>query len=141
MQGPPESRCQTARPTKTIMNHSGERRMAPVRRFACCVAICAASLTATGVSADDAAVEQRLNDVYTQLRRTLTPAEKEALKQEELRWLNERERVSRGDPRRTELTEERIPISFSPLTPVFLGAARSEPPPPPPTRSTPKSPP
>jgi hypothetical protein len=28
------------------------------------------------VSADDATVEQRLNDVYTQLRRTLTPAEK-----------------------------------------------------------------
>jgi hypothetical protein len=53
--------------------------MAPVRRFACCVAICAASLAAAGVSADDAAVEQPLNDVYTQLRRTLTPAEAHSL--------------------------------------------------------------
>jgi hypothetical protein len=43
--------------------------------------ICAACLLAAGVNADDSALEQRLNDVYTQLRRTLTPPEKEALKQ------------------------------------------------------------
>jgi hypothetical protein len=62
------------------------------------------------VNADDAALEQRLNDVYSQLRRTLTQAGKEALKQEELHWLNEPERFSRSDPRRTEFTEERIRV-------------------------------
>jgi hypothetical protein len=72
--------------------------------------ICAACLMAVRVNADDAALEQRLNDVYTQLRHTLTPAEKEALKQEELHWLNERDRFPRGDPRRTTLTEERIRV-------------------------------
>jgi hypothetical protein len=70
--------------------------------------ICATYLLAAGVNADDSALEQHLNDVYTQLRRTLMPLEKEALKQEELHWLNERDRFPRGDPRRTELTEERI---------------------------------
>jgi hypothetical protein len=72
--------------------------------------LCAAALVATSVHADDAAVEQRLNDVYSQLRRTLTSSQKEALKQEELNWLNERDRFSRGNPRRTELTEDRIRV-------------------------------
>jgi hypothetical protein len=72
--------------------------------------ICATYLLAAGVNADDSALEQRLNDVYTQLRRTLTPLEKEALKQEELHWLNERDRFPRGNPRRTELTEERVRV-------------------------------
>jgi hypothetical protein len=78
--------------------------------------MCVASFTATGLKADDAAVEQRLNDVYTQLRRTLTPTEKDSLKQEELQWLNQRDRFSRGDPRRTKMTEERIRVLQSRLS-------------------------
>jgi hypothetical protein len=77
--------------------------------------LCAASLLATELKADDAAVEQRLNDVYTQLRHTLTPTEKEALKQEEVQWLNQRDRFSRGDLRRTAMTEERIRVLRSRL--------------------------
>jgi hypothetical protein len=78
--------------------------------------LCAAFLSATGLKADDAAVEQQLNDVYTQLRHTLTPAEKESLKQEEVQWLNQRDRFSRDDPRRTAMTEERIRVLQSRLS-------------------------
>lgn len=52
--------------------------------------------------------ENQLNEVYIQLRHTLTPAEKEALKQEELDWLKKRERFLSGDPQWIELTEARI---------------------------------
>jgi hypothetical protein len=55
-----------------------------------------------------APLDARLNKVYTQLRHTLAPAEKEALKQEELDWLKQRGRFSPGEPRWTELTEQRI---------------------------------
>jgi hypothetical protein len=56
----------------------------------------------------DTPADARLNEVYSQLRHTLTSAEKEALKQEELGWLKKRERFSNGDPQWTELTKERI---------------------------------
>jgi hypothetical protein len=58
--------------------------------------------------AGDQEAEQRLNEVYTRLRHTLTPAEKETLKQEELDWLKQRGRFSNGDPQWIELTEQRI---------------------------------
>jgi hypothetical protein len=56
------------------------------------------------LQAGDPAVERRLNEVYTELRHTLTPAQKEALKQEELNWLKQRDRFSSEDPRWAELT-------------------------------------
>lgn len=60
------------------------------------------------LQAGDPAAERRLNEVYTELRHTLTPAQKEALKQEELDWLKQRDRFSSADPRWAELTEGRI---------------------------------
>jgi hypothetical protein len=79
----------------------------PYRLF-CYAVACNFFFALAGLGASDNAVEQRLNEVYTQLRHTLTPAEKEALKQEELDWLKQRGRFSSGDPRWTELTEEKI---------------------------------
>jgi hypothetical protein len=102
--------------------------------------LCAASLLATGMKADDAVVEQRLNDVYTQLRRTLTPAEKESLKQEEVQWLNQRDRFSRGDPRRTAMTEERIRVLQSRLSGATPRPQTSDATPPPETTGASTSP-
>jgi len=65
-------------------------------------------LFALPLQAGDPAAERQLNEVYTELRHTLTPAQKEALKQEELDWLKQRDRFSSGDPRWPELTEGRI---------------------------------
>jgi hypothetical protein len=62
----------------------------------------------TGLGAGDKGAEQRLNEIYTKLRHTLTPAEKEELKQEELDWLNQRGQFSPGDRQWIELTAERI---------------------------------
>jgi hypothetical protein len=70
--------------------------------------VCACFFAAPRLRAGDDAVEQRLNEVYTQLMHTVRAAEKEALKQGELDWLQRRARFSSGDPRWTELTEERI---------------------------------
>src|SRR6266436_5750299 len=55
-----------------------------------------------------APLDARLNEVYSELRHTLTPAEKEALKQQELGWLKKRERFPNGDPQWTQLTKDRI---------------------------------
>jgi hypothetical protein len=77
-------------------------------RCLCYALVCGCFFALHGLRAGDNAVEQRLNEVYTRLRHTLTSAEKEALKQEELDWLKQRGRFSPGDPRWTELSEERI---------------------------------
>ena len=71
-------------------------------------------LVLPGLGAGDTGTERRLNEIYTQLRRTLTPAEKEGLKQEELDWLKRRERFSRG----TLL--KRSPPSKKPVAPQAL---------------------
>lgn len=70
--------------------------------------LCCCFVAVQGWGATDSGVEQRLNTVYSQLRHTLTPAEKEALKQEELDWLKKRGRSLSGSPQWIELTEERI---------------------------------
>jgi hypothetical protein len=72
------------------------------------ILVCGCFFASPRLRAGDNAVEQRLNEVYTQLRHTLTPAEKEALKQEELDWLKQRGRFSSGDPQWLAFTEERI---------------------------------
>jgi hypothetical protein len=60
------------------------------------------------LGAGDKGAEQRLNEIYTKIRHTLTPAEKEELKKEELDWLNQRGQFSPGDRQWIELTAERI---------------------------------
>jgi hypothetical protein len=77
-------------------------------RCLCCALVCSCFFVLPRLRAGDNALEQRLNDVYTQLRHTLTAAEKQALKQEELDWLKQRGEFRPGDPRWTELTEQRI---------------------------------
>ena len=52
--------------------------------------------------------EARLNDAYFALKATLNDAEKAALKQEELQWLQGRDGVANDKPRWTEMTEERV---------------------------------
>jgi hypothetical protein len=74
----------------------------------CYALVCGCFFALPRLRAGDNAVEQRLNEVYTRLRHTLTSAEKEALKQEELEWLKQRGRFSPGDPRWTELSEQRV---------------------------------
>lgn len=77
-------------------------------RLFCYALVCCWFFAPPGWGASDNAVEQRLNEVYSRLRHTLTPPEKEVLKQEELDWLKKRERFSSGGPQWIELTEERI---------------------------------
>jgi hypothetical protein len=79
----------------------------PYRLF-CYALLCSWFFATPGQGATDNAVEQRLNEVYLRLRHMLTPADKEALKQEELDWLKRRERFSSGGSQWIELTEERI---------------------------------
>jgi hypothetical protein len=52
--------------------------------------------------------EARLNEAYSALKATLNDAEKAALKQEELQWLQGRDGVANDKPRWTEMTEERV---------------------------------
>lgn len=77
-------------------------------RLFCYALVCCWFFAPPGWGTSDNAVEQRLNEVYSRLRHTLTPPEKEVLKQEELDWLKKRERFSSGGPQWIELTEERI---------------------------------
>jgi hypothetical protein len=59
-----------------------------------------------GLGAGDQGAEQQLNEIYTKLRHTLTPREKEQLKQEELDWLKQRGQFSLGDRQRIETAFE-----------------------------------
>jgi hypothetical protein len=52
--------------------------------------------------------EKRLNDIYSQVRHTLSDAQKNALKQEELDWLQKRAQYSSGSTQWIELTDQRV---------------------------------
>ena len=91
------------------MNHRPRFLCKPrPRRLFCYALLCCYCFIQPELEASDNAVEQRLNEVYSQLRHTLTPAEKEALKQDELEWLKKRARFPNGSPQSMEMAQERI---------------------------------